>query len=109
MTGQQAPKGYVVFDLEITDRAGYEDYRLAGQASVRRFGGRILSGEPAPDGVVECLEGEWDTRRLVIAEFDSVDVGRRWFTSPEYQRAAALRRATSTGRVLLVEGWRKPW
>jgi uncharacterized protein (DUF1330 family) len=49
------PKGYVVFDLEITDPAGYEAYRLDGQSSTRAFGGRVLSGEPAPRGVVEQL------------------------------------------------------
>jgi len=67
------PKGYVVFDLEIHGRAGYEAYRLDGQASVRRFGGRVLSGEPAPQGVVESLEGGWATKRFVINEFPTVD------------------------------------
>ena len=52
-----APRGYVVFDLEIHDPEGYAAYRLDGQASIRRFGGRVLSGDPAPGGLVELLEG----------------------------------------------------
>jgi uncharacterized protein (DUF1330 family) len=56
-----------VFDLDIHDPDGYAAYRLDGQASIRRFGGRVLSGDPAPEGVVELLEGEWLTKRLVIA------------------------------------------
>jgi uncharacterized protein (DUF1330 family) len=103
------PKGYVVFDLEIHDSEGYEAYRLDGQASIRRYGGRVLSGEPAPRGVVEQLEGEWPTRRLVISEFQTVDIARAWFQSDLYQAAAAKRQATSTGRVLLVGGWNRPW
>jgi uncharacterized protein (DUF1330 family) len=59
--------------------------------------------------VVESLEGRWDTTRLVILEFDSLDIARRWYASPDYQHAAAARRAASTGRVVLVEGWAKPW
>lgn len=103
------PKAYVVFDLEITDPAAYEAYRLDGQASVRRWGGRILSGEPAPQGIVESLEGNWRTKRLVIVEFPSLEVARDWYHSDEYQAAARKRQASSTGRVLLVEGWKKSW
>jgi uncharacterized protein (DUF1330 family) len=103
------PKGYVVFDLEIRQPEGYEAYRLDGQASIRHFGGRVLSGEPAPRGVVEVLEGEWPTRRLVIAEFPTVAIARAWYHSDLYQAAARKRQATSTGRVLLVGGWDRPW
>ncbi|WP_326568899.1 DUF1330 domain-containing protein [Amycolatopsis rhabdoformis] len=103
------PKGYVVFDLEIHDPERYEAYRLDGQASIRRFGGRVLSGEPAPRGVVEALEGDWPTLRLVIVEFPTIDIARAWFNSDTYQAAARKRQASSTGRVLLVGGWEKPW
>jgi len=103
------PKGYVVFDLEIHDPEGYEAYRLHGQAATRAWAGRVLSGEPAPRGVVEALEGRWDTKRLVINEFPTVDIARAFFFSEQYREAAKLRQATSAGRVLLVEGWRKPW
>jgi hypothetical protein len=32
--GQLVPRGYVVFDLEIHEPAGYAAYRLDGQASI---------------------------------------------------------------------------
>ncbi len=103
------PKAYVIFDLEIFDPEAYEAYRLHGQASTRKWGGRVLTGEPAPRGVVECLEGEWPTKRLVVNEFASLAVARAWYASPEYEHAVKLRQAAATGRVLLVEGWNKPW
>jgi uncharacterized protein (DUF1330 family) len=103
------PKAYVVFDLEILDEEAYEAYRLDGQASVRRWEGRVLTGEPAPRGVVESLEGSWPTKRLVVLEFPSIDVARDWYHSEEYQAAARKRQAASEGRVLLVEGWRAAW
>jgi uncharacterized protein (DUF1330 family) len=65
---EPVPPGYIVFDLEVHDAAGYAAYRLDGQASIRRFGGRVLSGDPAPAGIVEPLEGEWLTKRLVITQ-----------------------------------------
>lgn len=103
------PKGYVVFDLEIHDPESYEAYRLDGQRTTRAWGGRVLSGEPAPRGIVESLEGDWDTRRFVINEFPTVEIARGWYHSDDYQAAARHRQATSTGRVLLVGGWSKPW
>jgi uncharacterized protein (DUF1330 family) len=90
------PKGYVVFDLEITDPEGYEAYRLDGQATTRAFGGRVLSGEPAPRGIVEQLEGDWPTKRFVINEFPTVEIARAWFHSDTYAvtRAHFLDRAS---------------
>ena len=107
--GQPAARGYVVFDLEINDPDGYAAYRLDGQASIRRFGGRVLSGDPAPEGVVELLEGKWLTKRLVITEFPTVDIARAWYHSDLYLAAARKRQATSSGRVVLVGGWDRPW
>jgi len=107
--GQLVPSGYVLFDLEIHDADGYAAYRLDGQDSIRRFGGRVLSGDPAPKGIVESLEGEWLTKRLVITEFPTVDIARAWYHSDLYQAAARKRQATSTGRVILVGGWDRPW
>ncbi len=107
--GRPAARGYVVFDLEIHHPDGYAAYRLDGQASIRRFGGRVLSGDPAPEGVVELLEGEWLTKRLVITEFPTVDIARAWYHSDLYQAAARKRQATSSGSVLLVGGWDRPW
>jgi len=108
-SGIFVPKGYVVFDLEITDPDGYEAYRLDGQSTTRAFGGRVLSGEPAPRGIVEQLEGNWATKRLVTNEFPTVEIARAWYHSDQYQAAAHKRQETSVGRVLLVGGWNRPW
>jgi Domain of unknown function (DUF1330) len=38
----------------------------------------------------------------------TVDIARAWYHSDLYQAAARKRQATSTGRVLLVDGWDRP-
>ncbi len=50
-----------------------------------------------------------EAKRLVITEFPTVDIARAWYHSDLYQAAARKRQATSTGRVLLVGGWDRPW
>jgi len=50
------------------------------------------------------LEGSWDPHRLVIVEFPDAEHARRWWSSPEYAPAKAIRQATSVGTLVLLEG-----
>jgi len=55
-------------------------------------------------GAVETKEGSWQPKRLVVLEFASMDQARRWYQSPEYAPARALRAKAARSKVLLVEG-----
>ena len=59
---------YAVVNVEITDSAGFEEYRKAVPATIAAFGGRFL----ARGGTMEVLEGKWIPKRLVILEFPNV-------------------------------------
>jgi uncharacterized protein (DUF1330 family) len=91
---------YVIADIEIQDSVRYEDYKRLVPLSISKYGGRFL----ARGGEVQTLEGEWSPGRFVILEFPSLAQARQWWDSPEYAPAKALRRATSTGSLILVEG-----
>ena len=91
---------YVIADIEITDPAGYEEYRRRVQATVAQYGGRYLvRGGPA-----ETLEGGWRPRRLVVIEFPSLAQARAWYDSDEYREPARSASAARTGQAILVEG-----
>ena len=68
---------YVIADIEITDAAGYEEYRRRVPATVAQYGGRYL----VRGGAAETLEGDWQPRRLVVLEFPSIAQARRWYDS----------------------------
>jgi uncharacterized protein (DUF1330 family) len=53
---------------------------------------------------VEVKEGGWQPKRLVVLEFASMDQARKWYHSPEYAPALALRLKAARSKVLLVEG-----
>ncbi|HEU4365280.1 MAG TPA: DUF1330 domain-containing protein [Candidatus Krumholzibacteria bacterium] len=36
------------------------------------------------------MEGDWNPRRVVILEFDSIERARQWLESPEYRDARRL-------------------
>ena len=91
---------YLIADVTITNPEGYAAYRPLAAASVAKHGGRFV----ARGGAVESLEGDWSPSRIVILEFPSMDAARAWYNSPDYQEALKVRRANSTGQVILVEG-----
>jgi uncharacterized protein (DUF1330 family) len=91
---------YVIANVVIEDPVRYEDYKRMVPQTLTTFGGRFI----ARGAQVEVLEGTWRPERLVILEFPSVERARAWWRSPEYAEARALRQATSTGTLLIIEG-----
>lgn len=91
---------YVIAHIDVTDPVRYKDYKKMSPVSIAKFGGKFV----ARGGRVESLEGAWRPKRLVLIEFPSVDVAREWWASDDYAPAKALRQATSTGDLVVVEG-----
>lgn len=91
---------YMIFDIEVTDPAAFEQYRKLARASIEAFGGRYI----VRGGRHETLEGEWPLKRVVILEFASHDQARAWWSSAEYRDAKALRLRSAKSRMFVVEG-----
>ena len=91
---------YVIAHIDVKDPVKYEDYKKMSPVSIGKFGGRFI----ARGGAVEVLEGAWEPKRLVLLEFPSAEAAREWYASEDYAPAKALRQATSTGDLVMVEG-----
>jgi uncharacterized protein (DUF1330 family) len=91
---------YVMANVEVTDPLRYEDYKRMVPPTIAKYGGRFI----VRGGRCEVLEGEWRPNRLVLLEFPSAEQARAWWHSPEYADARALRQATSSGTLLILEG-----
>lgn len=91
---------YVIATVDVKDPVRYEDYKTLVPPSIAAFGGRFV----ARGGKTDVLEGDWNPNRLVILEFPNAERARQWYDSPEYAAAKALRQATSTGSLVLIQG-----
>ena len=91
---------YFVAEVQVSNPAGYEPYRALAGASIAQYGGRFV----ARGGKTELLEGSAEPQRVVIIEFADIAAAKRWYNSPEYQKALPIRIANSTGRAFIVEG-----
>ena len=91
---------YVLAEIEVTNPEGYKAYTAVVPATIEKYGGKFL----VRGGAIEVLEGDWPQRRRVLLEFPSKEIALEWWNSPEYEKPMALRRANSSGRLLLLEG-----
>lgn len=91
---------YVIADVEVTDAAGYEQYRQQVPATVTAYGGRYL----ARGGATEVLEGSWSPKRCVILEFPDMERFRAWWDSPEYTPLRRLREQTTKSHLVVTQG-----
>ena len=92
--------GYVIAEVEVTDPAGFEEYRKQVSATIQKYGGRYV----VRGGACQLLEGDRQPGRIVVIEFASVDQAKRWYDCEEYRGPKALRMKTARSRLLLVEG-----
>lgn len=93
-------KGYIIANLNVHDPAGFEAYRAAVPAIIERHGGRYL----VRGGAVEAAEGEPGLARVVVLEFPSVAAAKGFLASPDYAPVLALRHASATTTLAIVEG-----
>lgn len=85
---------YWLARAKINDPVAYKRYTDRVPAILARFGGKVL----ARGGDYKTLEGPETFERFVVIEFASLADAEACFTSPEYQEAAAFRRAGGAGR-----------
>ncbi len=91
---------YFIVDVEVTDPAGFEEYRQLVPGTVQKYGGRFL----VRGGAVESLEGDWQPKRVVVLEFPSLEQAKRWYNSEDYRDPKARRFKTAKSKLILVEG-----
>ena len=81
--------GYWLARAKITDPIAYKKYTDLVPEIISRYQGKIL----ARGGRYQIMEGPENFHRFVVIEFPTLEQAVACFESPEYQEAAAFRRA----------------
>lgn len=92
--------GYLIANIDVTDRAKFDEYRQKVTPVVAKFGGRFI----VRGGEVRRLEGNLPIHRLVVLEFPSPDAAQRFYESAEYAPLLKLRQASTNSDLILVAG-----
>lgn len=93
------PKGYLIGHITVTDPEAYREYVVRDTPIFERHGGRFV----VRGGASLVPEGTSHDRHVVI-EFPSYAAAQAAYNDPEYQEVAEIRRRTSEGVIILVEG-----
>lgn len=91
---------YLFANVDVTDAAGYEQYRQQVPATIEAYGGRYL----VRGGTTDVLEGDWAPKRTVILEFADMTQLKAWYQSPEYRPLLELRQRTTMSTLVAVQG-----
>lgn len=93
-------KAYIVARVEVTDWARYREYTKLTPGLIAQYGGKFI----VRGGESVLLEGEPETRRMVIIEFPSLEQAKAFYHSPGYTEARAVRAGAAIAQFLAVEG-----
>ncbi len=91
---------YIIVDVEVTDPVQYEDYKKLAAATVEAYDGRYI----VRGGTAEQLEGDRTPNRIVVLEFPTLERAKEWWASEDYKPAKAMRHASATSQMIVVEG-----
>jgi uncharacterized protein (DUF1330 family) len=91
---------FAVSEVEVLDAEQFEKYRTLAAESIAKYGGRYL----VRGAEAQVAEGAPISRRIVIVEFESMDVLKRWYRSTEYPVALQTCSEALDRRLMFVEG-----
>ena len=91
---------YMIVDITVHDPEGFKEYAGLVPSFVEKHQGKFV----VRGGEVDIVEGNWHPQRLVVIEFPTKEYVNAFLQDPGYQPVAALRHASTTSNVLVVEG-----
>ena len=91
---------YLIGRIEVTDPEQYKKYVAVTLGILAKYGGKFI----ARAGETATLEGQEETRRLVLVEFPSLDKIKEFYNSAEYKEAMKLREGAANVSLVAIEG-----
>jgi uncharacterized protein (DUF1330 family) len=91
---------YIIARVQVTDPEQYKEYTKLTPAAIANCGGRFI----VRGGKTVTLEGEPETRRLVVIEFPTMEQAQAFYDSPLYRQAREVRAGAAIGQFVAVEG-----
>jgi uncharacterized protein (DUF1330 family) len=92
---------YLIIEINVYDNDLYTEYTLQILPLVERYGGRYL----VRGNEVYPVSGDWRPERLVLIQFETMDLVQDFLTCPEYQALIPLRHRASSSRSIIAEGF----
>jgi uncharacterized protein (DUF1330 family) len=93
---------YLVIDVTILDQDLFGEFVARIPAVLEQYGGRYL----ARSAEISVMVGDWQPERIVLIQFETIDLVQEFFASPEYLALVPLREKSAISRAIIVEGYK---
>ena len=93
------PKGYLVANIRVKDQERFAAFSGMAGPIIKSYKGKILAKGPKAERHEGDLKGT-----VMMIEFDSLEVAKKFYLSDEYQAAKMIRDACSEADLMLIEG-----
>lgn len=93
-------KGYIIARVRIDDLEQYKKYMAVSPDAVGAFDGKFI----VRGGEYETVEGDPESRRIVVVEFPTYEAAVECYHSEVYQEARKLRAHAGDAQFLIVKG-----
>lgn len=97
------PKAYWIAHVTVKDPEKYKEYVSLNAIPFKKYKAKFL----ARGGKYEIRKGA-DRERHVILEFESYEVAKACYDSPEYKAAETVRDQAADVEVLILDGYDGP-
>ena len=91
---------YFILEIDIHDPEAMKPYLDKAGATLAPFAcAPLVNG-----GAMDPLEGAFPQGKVVMLRFDSLQLARDWYASPDYRALLPHRLSAASNRAYLVEG-----
>lgn len=91
---------YCLANIEIKDAEKLKEYMEFAPKIFKQFGGKFL----VRGGEFEVREGNWNPKRLILVEFESMEQAKAFYDSEEYQGIIKKRKLASYTEWVIIQG-----
>jgi len=100
---------YMISQVEVLDASQWQRYGQIAAPVIAPYGGQYLVRRAVP----EVAEGDRaaphpEGQQIIVVEFPSMEQLHKWYHSPEYAGALAVRKTAVNRRLLFVQDVDKP-
>lgn len=91
---------YLIANVEIKDADKIKAYLAATPEVLNKYGAQFL----VRGGEIWIAEGNWNPKRMVVVEFESLEKAKAFWNSNEYKPLKALRQSAAYTEMIIVQG-----
>lgn len=91
---------YLIGNVEIKDYEKLKVYFEATPGLLKKYTGKFI----VRGGEFWIAEGNWNPKRLVVVEFESMEKAREFYNSEEYKPLIRLRQSAANTDMVFVDG-----